>query len=115
MDALIYEGWQYVPVLDGDEPPKIQHHVKHVDGRRREMDLSPYWHCDAETLRMMVQMNFPRRIGAAPLSRRDVQNLYDAVCGAVGYVALNFSSGLTSISALAMAVRKTDELAGDLT
>lgn len=113
MDVLIYGGWQYAPVVDGDDPPKIQHHVVNADGRVREMDLSPYWHCDAETLRMMVQMNFPRRISAAPLCKREVQTLYDAVCGAVGYVALNYASGLGGV--LRETQRSVDAMVGDLT
>jgi hypothetical protein len=63
MDNFEYKGYTYLKELDV-EPDNIKiFHMAVKEGKEVHIDFSPYTEMDFETFQMLVDLNFPERIG----------------------------------------------------
>jgi len=74
-----YKGW-HIEADDSNSEPheviKIDYDAVHTDGRRVQLDVSPYRPLSERTFHQLVDLGFPRRVSNGPLTPEQVESLW---------------------------------------
>jgi len=75
LDGFEYQGFVYSYDLEVSSDNCKTDHFVTKDGKRTEMDWSPYSNPSAEDFKLWIDLGMPRRVGIGPLNERDLANL----------------------------------------
>jgi hypothetical protein len=73
-------GHKYMPDLeDYDDNRKIWHTIVTPQGKTVDADFTPYSYMDKEDLKLYIKLGYPKRQGAGPLNKEDLQKMANAI------------------------------------
>lgn len=69
-------GHKYMPdIEDYDDNRKIWHTIVTPQGKTVDADFTPYSYMDKEDLKLFIKLGYPKRQGAGPLNKEDLQKM----------------------------------------
>ena len=73
-------GHKYMPdIEDYDDNRKIWHTIVTPQGKTIDADFTPYSYMDKEDLKLYIKLKYPKRQGAGPLNKEDLQKMANAI------------------------------------
>jgi len=73
-------GHKYMPDEDReDDNVKIWHTIVTPQGKTVDADFTPYSYMDKEDLKLYIKLKYPKRQGAGPLNKEDLQKMANAI------------------------------------
>ena len=73
-------GHTYMPDEDReDDNVKIWHTIVTPQGKTVDADFTPYAYMDKEDLKLYIKLKYPKRQGAGPLDKKDLQKMANAI------------------------------------
>lgn len=69
-------GHKYMPdIEDYDDNRKIWHTIVTPQGKTVDADFTPYAYMDKEDLKLFIKLGYPKRQGAGPLNKEELQKM----------------------------------------
>jgi hypothetical protein len=73
-------GHKYMPdIEDYDDNRKIWHTIVTPQGKTVDADFTPYEYMDKEDLKLFIKLGYPKRQGAGPLNKEELQKMAQSV------------------------------------
>ena len=73
-------GHKYMPdIEDYDDNRKIWHTIVTPQGKTVDADFTPYDYMDKEDLKLFIKLGYPKRQGAGPLNKEELQKMAQSV------------------------------------